>query len=128
MKKFLRIIPPYLPTLIVFIAICYLSLAPDPVPDHNHFFNFQGADKVVHFIMYYTLTTTFYIDYRRRSTQPKRLSILLIALLSAIVIGGTVEILQNILPTGRCGDWGDFAADTLGAIIGIITGKYLWRE
>ena len=80
MLRFLRQIPPYLLTLIVLVAICYLSLDADPFPDRERWFTFPGSDKVVHFIMYGGLTATFCFDYYRRTTARCKLWLLIVAL------------------------------------------------
>lgn len=128
MKRFIRHIPPYLPTALVFIAILYLSLAPDPMPYEPPFELFPGADKVVHFIMYGALTGTFCFDYYRHRRTAHERTILLVALLVAIAIGAGIEWLQEYMALGRSNDWYDFVADAAGAIAGIVMGKLLFAK
>lgn len=40
-------------------------------------------------------------------------------LLIGILFGGLIEVLQYLLPINRNADWADFAADTLGTVIGV---------
>jgi VanZ family protein len=44
-------------------------------------------------------------------------------LVFALAFGGAIEVLQSILPFGRDGEWGDFAADT----VGVAAAYFLWR-
>ncbi len=126
MKQLLHLLP-FVPTAIVLVAILYLSLASDPVPDSHRFLNFPGADKVVHAIMYMGLTAVFCFDYYRYPLQPRKRH-LIAALLAAIAIGGAIEIIQEAMHTGRSGDLLDFAADTAGALLGLLIGTTLLKE
>lgn len=128
MLRFLRQIPPYLLTLIVFVAICYLSLDADPFPDRERWFTFPGSDKVVHFIMYGGLTATFCFDYYRRTTARCKLWLLIVALAGAITVGAVLELLQAHMGIGRSGDYVDFIANSLGAVVGIVVGNKLFAR
>ena len=128
MLRFLRHIPPFLPTLIVLVAICYLSLDADPFPDKDSWFTFPGSDKVVHFIMYGGLTGTFCFDYYRRVAAPCKLWLLIVALVVAIIVGIVMELLQAHMGIGRSGDFVDVIANSLGALIGIVVGNRLFTR
>lgn len=128
MKRYIRLLPPYLPTMIVVVAICYLSLASNPIPNQPSFLNFPGADKVVHFLMYWGLTVTFCFDYYRRASLQYERAMLAAGVLLAIALGGAIEILQTTMGAGRSGDWLDFAADATGAFIGIVVGRSMWQS
>jgi VanZ family protein len=41
----------------------------------------------------------------------------------ALAFGGVIEVLQAVLPFGRDGEWGDFAADA----VGVAVAYFLWR-
>ena len=47
--------------MVVLIAIIYLTLFPQPLGE-NEVHLFEGADKIVHFIMFGGLTGTFIFD------------------------------------------------------------------
>ena len=57
----LGFIPGYQPTVIVIALILFLTLLPRPLGEED-FQLFEGADKVVHFIMFGGLTGTFMYD------------------------------------------------------------------
>ena len=129
MKQILQYIPPYFTTIVVFIAICYLSLAPDPMPEENRWLDFAGADKVVHFMMYCTLCVTFCFDYYRHNKRPHNSRIIIpVAGIAATLIGGFIEILQYSMQLGRSGDIIDFIADTLGVCTGLFTGIMIFSR
>lgn len=111
-------IPPYQPTVAVLIAILYLTLLPKPLGEEEiHLF--EGADKVVHFIMFGGLTGTAIFDRFRISRPMTMCGALVIALISAL-IGATVEYLQYAMLLGRAGnDVYDALANTLGAFTAV---------
>lgn len=124
MLRLIRNIPPYLPTALVFIAILYISLAPDPMPNEIPLLLFPGADKVIHFIMYGGLTGTFCFDYYRRGNCSKEVAALIVAALIATAMGGAIELIQDYMGIGRHSDYLDFIANAAGAIVGILAGRY----
>ena len=46
-------------------------------------------------------------------------------LIAGILFGGLIEVLQGILPINRNADWLDLAADSLGTVLGTISGWLL---
>ena len=125
--RIFQYIPPYFTTLIVFLAVCYLSLAPDPMPESQSIFDFPGSDKVMHFVMYCGLTATFCFDYYRSPTHRYNERIgFSITFIVATIAGGIIEILQHTMNMGRSGDVIDFLADTVGACVGIGIGVWLF--
>lgn len=124
MLRLIRNIPPYLPTALVIIAILYISLAPDPMPDEIPLLLFPGADKVIHFIMYGGLTGTFCFDYYRRGNCSKEGIALIVAALIATAMGGAIELIQDYMGIGRHSDYLDFIANAAGAIVGILAGRF----
>ncbi len=120
-------LPRFLPTALVLIAILYLSLAPNPVPYENGFFNFKGADKIVHCLMYLGLTGVFCFDFYRKGATKEEARHIITAFTVAIILGGSIEILQEQMQMGRSGSFYDFMADVAGSVIGIISGMWIIR-
>ena len=128
MLRFLRHIPPYIPTLLVYVIICYLSLDADPFHDSKRLFVFPGSDKVVHFIMYCGLTATFCFDYYRHRVVRSGSWLLPVALVVAIATGGVLELLQTHMGIGRTGEYVDFIANSLGAVVGLVAGRKIFAR
>ncbi len=136
--KILKWLPPYTCTVVVTLAILYLTLWPDPVPDHPRLF--EGADKVVHAIMfmgfYWALGLDLALnrkegvpasgqcDIPARSSAPRVTAGIIIV---TAAFGALVEILQWWMGIGRSGDTLDFVADVAGALIGALTLNPLLR-
>jgi VanZ family protein len=71
-----------------------------------------GADKWVHFVMYFTLFYTWTLE-NRRIKQKVGLFIML-----GVGFGGLVEIIQFFGPYNRSAEWADFFADVSGILFG----------
>jgi len=87
-------------------AVCTMSLLPGdalpPLPD--------VSDKLEHAVAYAALATLGALAWNRGRAFGGVLA-------AVILLGGTIEILQIWIP-GRSGEWLDFVADTVGALVG----------
>lgn len=118
-KRMLQKWPPWILTIIVSLAILYLTLVPDPLPDDTPQL-FPGADKVVHGLMFGGLTSVILLDRQRRGsdrwhTLSARFA-LSIALLSSVA-GVVIEFLQLTMDMGRGFEVADIVADTVGSFV-----------
>jgi VanZ family protein len=104
-------------SIIVALVIMYLSLANSHTFDKVTFFNFPGADKIVHFCMYFGFMSV--IIFENRKTIKSTGQLLLIALIP-FFYGILMEILQSTLTTTRCGDINDALANSVGIIVSLL--------
>lgn len=113
----LKWLPGWLPTIVCFVLILYLTLMPEPLGDRDLML-FPGFDKVVHGIMFFGLTLCMLFD-AMRSRDWKALSLPLISLI--VFIGGAagiiIEYLQKVMELGRGLELWDMMADVIGAVI-----------
>ncbi len=99
----------YVLTAMIAMAIIILSLSPlEQLPDA------PGSDKWHHFIAYGALALPL---------SAVRMKRLWLALLLAITLGGVIELVQPY--ANRYGEWGDFAANGLGVMLGAMFGVFL---
>lgn len=108
-------VPRWLMSVVVIAAIAYLTLVPSPLPEPPMPL-FDGADKVVHGLMFLVLAWCLNRDLSRQ----KSLIISAAAFALATAYGGLIEILQGAMQLGRSADVLDFAADAAGAIFGAL--------
>ena len=110
---------------IVWILVIFIlcAMPGSAIPDPH--LNIPHLDKVVHFGMYFILSVL--LAYLLESyTSLKRMSIYAIAILTAFIYGGLIEILQQNY-FNRSGDIADLLADVLGGIAGCLCYPYLKR-
>ena len=75
-------------------------------------------DKWTHMVMYGVLTLVIWLEYIRAHRQMRGLRLLLLAFLAPIAMGGALELMQAYLTTCRSGEWLDFVANSIGAVVG----------
>ena len=106
----------YFWTTLVTVAIVVLSTM--PIPEEAPLGDVPLIDKWVHMVMYAGLVFMMWVDHVVRSKQEYTWTVRILILLYAIVLGGAMELVQAYLTTCRSGDWIDFEADAVGALIG----------
>lgn len=117
LKQLLDKLPPWTLTTVCFLAICWLTLAPHPLPD-NDIPLFSGADKIAHAIMFGGFTLCIILDWNRRHGWPLTIKKAdWYAPVFASVFGIVTELLQKEMHAGRSGDVWDFVADITGAFL-----------
>jgi VanZ family protein len=78
-------------------------------------------DKYIHAGMYFTLSV-FLIN---PMSVTVKMNSYLVAFICSVVTGGLFEILQITVAQNRSGSWADFAANTTGAALGLLTYRIL---
>lgn len=107
------------PSSVACIAVVWL-LSLVPFFPETPLDNVRFVDKWVHLVMYGGTTVVIWWEYwRQHRNQPScSRRLLLWGVLAPILMGGLLELLQAYATTTRNGDWLDFAANSLGVIIG----------
>src|SRR6056300_607673 len=103
------------------LVVVYLSLKP-PGPDEQpwNLFFIRG-DLILHFTCYFGLSILYvFAFFKHRATYKK-------ALISSVLVGTLLELLQLIPSFQRYFDYQDLIANFLGAAIGIFTIWFLFR-
>lgn len=79
---------------------------------------FQGADKVVHALMFGFLTAMMLLDWQRIHNWARATWGMVTLYATAVsIIGITIECAQQMMGLGRGFDWWDIVADTVGAFL-----------
>lgn len=103
------------PSSVILAAILWLTLAPHPVPDTGiHLF--EGADKLVHGIMFFCLTLAVLYDIADYSNRLSWLKVTLAAV-CVMAFGAFDEWAQETMNLGRTMDSLDFLADCIGTAL-----------
>lgn len=100
-------------SLLVIFVLCFL---PGDTVNKVQFFDIPNFDKLVHFGMYFIFSFVLFLDIKK-NTQLQKNQIIPIILIITIIIGGSIEIIQNYLIPQRSGDWFDFPADLSGSFV-----------
>jgi VanZ family protein len=121
-KKFLHT---YWKSILIISGILYLSFAPPS--EFKGIPTFENEDKLVHIIMYGGLTCVLIFDFRQyaKNYPLSSLSFILICLLTPVILGGVVEILQPIYFAPRTAEWFDWFSDITGVLLGWLAMKLI---
>lgn len=122
MKAFLKKYPL---SLLVIAAVLFLSLFNPPKTKLD---DVTFIDKIAHLIMYGGLELVIWFEYLRSHSQINVKKIILLAIMAPIALGGLIELAQMYLTTNRSGEWADFAADSIGVLLGAVAGNYQLRR
>lgn len=117
--KILDRIPRFLTSAVVTAGVLYLTLAPRPFGSVRIPL-FEGADKVVHFMMFFAMAFAYHFDFRRGKKPVDEARLMGWIFVSLSAFGGLIELAQWKMWMGRSGDWYDLLADIAGAVYGII--------
>ena len=117
--KILDRIPRFLTSAVVTAGVLYLTLAPRPFGSVRIPL-FEGADKVVHFMMFIAMAYAYHFDFRRGKKPVDEARLMGWIFVSLSAFGGLIELAQWKMRMGRSGDWYDLLADIAGAVYGII--------
>lgn len=117
--KILDRIPRFLTSAVVTAVVLYLTLAPRPFGSVRIPL-FEGADKVVHFMMFFAMAFAYHFDFRRGKEPIDEARLMGWIFVSLSAFGGLIELAQWKMRMGRSGDWYDLLADIAGAVYGII--------
>lgn len=117
--KILDRIPRFLTSAVVTAGVLYLTLAPRPFGSVRIPL-FVGADKVVHFMMFFAMAFAYHFDFRRGKKPVDEARLMGWIFVSLSAFGGLIELAQWKMRMGRSGDWYDLLADIAGAVYGII--------
>lgn len=117
--KILDRIPRFLTSAVVTAGVLYLTLAPRPFGSVRIPL-FEGADKVVHFMMFFAMAFAYHFDFRRGKKPVDEARLMGWIFVSLSALGGLIELAQWKMRMGRSGDWYDLLADIAGAVYGII--------
>ena len=117
--KILDRIPRFLTSAVVTAGVLYLTLAPRPFGSVRIPL-FEGADKVLHFMMFFAMAFAYHFDFRRGKKPVDEARLMGWIFVSLSAFGGLIELAQWKMRMGRSGDWYDLLADIAGAVYGII--------
>ncbi len=114
----------FTPSILLLGFILFLSFAKISMPDDG--IMIPHLDKIVHFIMYCTMSFTIFFDWTRCfSNRRVNLTGSVSSLIITITIGSSIELLQSIITLTRTTEFLDLIANICGAIFGIILGWIL---
>ena len=107
------------------IALIWI-LSLTPIFPETPFDNVAFIDKWTHLVMYGGTCSVIWFEYLRHHNRLDYEKLFFYAFLLPILMSGLLELLQEYCTGGhRNGDWLDFAANSLGVLLGNLLGWLL---
>jgi VanZ family protein len=79
-------------------------------------------DKWTHFVMYGGTCSVIWWEYLRHHQRLNAWRLLVWAFVAPVLMSGVIELVQANFTTNRQGEWLDFAANSVGVVLGNIIG------
>jgi VanZ family protein len=115
MITILHFVKKYYRTIMVSLLIFYLSTVSGEKLSKVSLITIPHIDKIVHLLMYLTLSVTVSYEIVRNKEKISLQKTLIIIVLFAILYGGAMELIQAYFTKTRTGDWVDFGFNVIGA-------------
>ena len=124
----LKIIKNYWKSAVITAVILHLSFASPS--EFKQIPTFDNEDKLVHFLMYAGLAIVLFFDNKKATFRNTTSGFWywFICLIFPIFLGGIIEILQPMYFAPRSASWFDWMADILGALVGWIIMKTIYKK
>ena len=108
----------FFPSLIWGLIILILSGYPGEFVPKLPMWQF---DKLVHSVIYCILSILLLLPFHKQYlSKQNRLKVVFLVVFLTVFYGGFMEFLQDNIFINRSGNWYDFIANTIGAIIGVL--------
>ena len=118
-----RLFNPFTAAFLLYaISITVLSLARIDSSGRS-LLNFKGADKLVHCLFYFGFTFLLALACKGSFTRALERKEVLIVALIAMTYSGVIELLQGFFTVYRSAELGDFVANSVGVIFGLVALK-----
>ncbi len=113
-------------SIFIIAVVIYLSFYR---PSSSSVISFPHLDKIVHFCMYLGVSGMLWLEFCwvHRKDNARLWHAWVGACLCPILFSGCVELMQENLTDYRGGEWADFAANSLGAIVASLIGYFVLR-
>lgn len=117
----------YWKSILFICVLLYLSFAkPATFKEAPTFF---GIDKVVHIFLYFFFGTVMIIDFSKSNIKKSSISIkILITVIFPILLGGAIEILQELYFKPRSAEWVDWFCDIAGIGLSYVFMHYIYKR
>lgn len=112
-------------SLVIILAVVYLSFFKPPSVEVS---SLPYLDKIAHIAMYFGLSGVLWIEFLRTHRGGFPIWHAWVgALICPVLFSGVIELLQTYCTTYRGGDWLDFAANVLGALLASLIAYFVIR-
>lgn len=119
-----KLILNYWKSIAVILCIFYLSFASPSA--FKKIPTFPNEDKIFHLFMYLGLAAVLIFEYRHhKSNNIKTFTFVLLCIIFPILLGGAIELMQEIFFPPRSASWLDWLSDIAGVGMGWLAMQFV---
>lgn len=125
-QRFRHIVTHYPLSMAVVALLLYLSFFN---PNKHELPDVNITDKFVHALMYFGVTSAFWMEWIIAHRNRKASSLLgfVWCFVLPLILGGVIELGQEYLTTFRSGDWLDMAANCAGTVLATVFALFVMK-
>jgi len=123
----LRFFKQYWKSMLFICILFYLSFAKPSTFKYAP--SFINIDKMVHVFLYFIFGVLLIVDFSKSNIEKSSQSIkILTTFVFPILIGGVIEILQEMYFKPRSAEWIDWFSDIFGIVLSYVFMHYFYKK
>ena len=123
-KGIIKILQKYPLSLIVLVAITYLSFFKPPTFSFN---SIKHLDKIIHLVMYGGFCSVLWFEYFLTHTESNVKKMILWIVVAPLVFSAVVEFAQSYFTNYRGGEFADFIFNSIGVVFAALFSHYVTK-
>ena len=123
-KGIIKILQKYPLSLVVLVAITYLSFFKPPTFSFN---SMKHLDKIIHLVMYGGFCSVLWFEYFLTHTEANVKKMILWIVVAPLVFSAVVEFAQSYFTNYRGGEFADFIFNSIGVVFAALFSHYVTK-
>lgn len=123
-KGIIKILQKYPLSLVVLVAITYLSFFKPPTFSFN---SIKHLDKIIHLVMYGGFCSVLWFEYFLTHTEANVKKMILWIVVAPLVFSAVVEFAQSYFTNYRGGEFADFIFNSIGVVFAALFSHYVTK-
>ena len=123
-KGIIKILQKYPLSLVVLVAITYLSFFKPPTFSFN---SIKHLDKIIHLVMYGGFCSVLWFEYFLTHAESNIKKVILWIVVAPLVFSAVVEFAQSYFTNYRGGEFADFIFNSIGVVFAALFSNYVTK-
>lgn len=123
-KGIIKILQKYPLSLVVLVAITYLSFFKPPTFSFN---SIKHLDKIIHLVMYGGFCSVLWFEYFLTHTEANVKKMILWIVVAPLLFSAVVEFAQSYFTNYRGGEFADFIFNSIGVVFAALFSHYVTK-
>lgn len=123
-KGIIKILQKYPLSLVVLVAITYLSFFKPPTFSFN---SIKHLDKIIHLVMYGGFCSVLWFEYFLTHAESNIKKVILWIVVAPLVFSAVIEFAQSYFTNYRGGEFADFIFNSIGVVFAALFSHYVTK-